>query len=467
MLPKLNCPACSAPLEYDGASLAMECPYCHTRVVAPAYWRNQGSSATSPADELRISVEGAGLTEMAVQLREVATLARSGRKIDAIKRYRSLTGASLVDAKRAVEALESGEPVQVTGSWVAAAPEPPGNATYAPAGRSGRGCALPLAVLLITLAILVIGFVAFSRSVVDQDISQIVSDVATSLPGVELPVDARAALTALDTNYAKELLRFGGPGIGPGKFEDARAIAVDGDGRIYVGEYSNGRVQVFDPNGEFLSQWSLGSESYVGQFAADGAGQLYVPDDDSLTIYDGMTGDTIGTVPPIDAETFEGYTDSVVIGPDGSLYAVWGDAIVRLDRDQNLTLRIDNAIGNATGGAEMTTLLAVNGLGEIYALGEMLDVVAKFAADGKFLDQFGGRGNSNANLSAGMAIATDSQGRVYVADIFGVKVYSPQGQYVGIIDTDGPPFGVVIDGSDNLYVAARDHVIKFALPATE
>ncbi|MBL8923074.1 MAG: ribosomal protein L7/L12 [Myxococcaceae bacterium] len=41
---------------------------------------------------------------------EVADLLRAGRKIEAIKRYRELTGAGLKEAKDAVEALERGEP---------------------------------------------------------------------------------------------------------------------------------------------------------------------------------------------------------------------------------------------------------------------------------------------------------------------------------------------------------------------
>ena len=40
---------------------------------------------------------------------------------------------------------------------------------------------------------------------------------------------------------------FGKEGIGAGYFKDARSIAVDAEGRIYVGEYTGGRMQVFDP----------------------------------------------------------------------------------------------------------------------------------------------------------------------------------------------------------------------------
>jgi ribosomal protein L7/L12 len=38
-------------------------------------------------------------------LAEVAELARAGRTLDAIRRYRELTDAGLADAKRAVEAM--------------------------------------------------------------------------------------------------------------------------------------------------------------------------------------------------------------------------------------------------------------------------------------------------------------------------------------------------------------------------
>ena len=53
------------------------------------------------------------------------------------------------------------------------------------------------------------------------------------------------------------LLNFGSEGIGPGMFKDARSIAIDGSGKIYVGEYIGGRIQVFDPEGNFMTQWTV------------------------------------------------------------------------------------------------------------------------------------------------------------------------------------------------------------------
>ena len=44
----------------------------------------------------------------------------------------------------------------------------------------------------------------------------------------------------------------GGP---PGAFDLMHGIAVDGAGRIYVGDRRNNRVQVFTPEGEFVEEW--------------------------------------------------------------------------------------------------------------------------------------------------------------------------------------------------------------------
>src|SRR5262249_49275432 len=50
--------------------------------------------------------------------------------------------------------------------------------------------------------------------------------------------------------------KWGTQGADPGQFIYPSDVAVAQDGTIYVSEYGNRRVQVFDPSFSFLRQWS-------------------------------------------------------------------------------------------------------------------------------------------------------------------------------------------------------------------
>jgi hypothetical protein len=53
----------------------------------------------------------------------------------------------------------------------------------------------------------------------------------------------------------KFIWEFGELGSGPGQFDLIHGIAVGPGGRIYVGDRTNNRVQVFTAEGEFIEQW--------------------------------------------------------------------------------------------------------------------------------------------------------------------------------------------------------------------
>src|SRR5438067_8880980 len=57
--------------------------------------------------------------------------------------------------------------------------------------------------------------------------------------------------------YGRPLLGWGMKGTGPGQFDTPHTIVIDGD-LVYVGDRENARIQIFDRNGGFLRQWSLG-----------------------------------------------------------------------------------------------------------------------------------------------------------------------------------------------------------------
>lgn len=51
------------------------------------------------------------------------------------------------------------------------------------------------------------------------------------------------------------LMEFGQLGDGPGQFDLVHGLAIDRDHRIYVGDRSNNRIQVFTEEGEFIEEW--------------------------------------------------------------------------------------------------------------------------------------------------------------------------------------------------------------------
>ena len=54
----------------------------------------------------------------------------------------------------------------------------------------------------------------------------------------------------------KYLLEWGKRGTGAGEFGLPHNLVVDAQGRVYVTDRDNQRVQVFDSSGKYLSQWA-------------------------------------------------------------------------------------------------------------------------------------------------------------------------------------------------------------------
>ena len=54
----------------------------------------------------------------------------------------------------------------------------------------------------------------------------------------------------------KFMKAWGRYGTGPGEFNLPHSVAVDEQGRVYVGDRENQRIQIFDEDGKFLTQWT-------------------------------------------------------------------------------------------------------------------------------------------------------------------------------------------------------------------
>jgi sugar lactone lactonase YvrE len=52
------------------------------------------------------------------------------------------------------------------------------------------------------------------------------------------------------------LSSWGEPGDGPGQFQIPHGICIDKRGLVYVADRENNRIQIFTPEGEFITQWT-------------------------------------------------------------------------------------------------------------------------------------------------------------------------------------------------------------------
>ncbi len=52
------------------------------------------------------------------------------------------------------------------------------------------------------------------------------------------------------------LFSWGEPGSWPGEFNLPHGVVLDSEGRVYVADRENSRIQIFSPDGDFITEWT-------------------------------------------------------------------------------------------------------------------------------------------------------------------------------------------------------------------
>ena len=469
-----KCPHCGAPIEYDGqGAKTVTCPFCAQPALVPENLLPRPAAAPFMSS----GMDQGALIGQAVELAMIVKALRAGNKIEAIKIYRQATGASLLDAKTAVEQIEQGNFSQVSFSTDSAAFT---ETTPAPvAAKSGRGGAIALSFLVLFLV--VVGAAVFilsqtgafnsaQRSPTIDVAAEQRSAKATILAQVATPTAVPTRAPTPTPPYASALLTFGSEGIGPGKFTNAARIGVDGKGNVYVGEYDGGRVQVFDAAGKFVSQFAPAETHYkLDGFAVARDGTVYMDDDATITRYNGLTGQKLGSLAYSGGPGF----GELAVAPDGGLAAMWyphrngaresPENLVRFDPQGKVTQVISQPVSSQTGEYEYQNVPIFDGRGSLFVLSHVSSAIFAFSPDGKFVNRFGSAGKAPDQIDLPNSIAIDSQGLIYVADGRGVAIYSPQGRFVRRFQMDKGVRTMVFDDNDALWVLQNATVTKYAL----
>lgn len=282
-------------------------------------------------------------------------------------------------------------------------------------------------------------------------------------PGA-LPLPGTGVDEAALPSLATVMMHFGSSGIGPGQFQNATAVAVDNTGRIFVAEGENGRIQIFTPDGQFISQWRVDHEFLIEQIVADRANGLYLLQGGTITRYDAMTGTRLSSVVYPDLVPF--FRD-FTLTTDGGLVAtrfVGADEIVRYNAQGELVADYKHLLADQLDQVVVNTKVAVDGLDNLYVIaGEFHPALLKFSAEGKFLDKIADDSAGPAAIANFAEVVVDGQGRIIVGSRLGVQIFQANGAYLATIPMGAGVTGVALTPQDELLVLTATQVTKLRL----
>ena len=95
------------------------------------------------------------------------------------------------------------------------------------------------------------------------------------------PLNNRIVKYSKDGKFIKQ---WGTRGTGPGQLMEPHTIAMDSQGRVFVGDRQNNRIQIFDQDGHFIAQWK--------QFGRPSG--IYITKNDTLYVADSESGPDTG-----------------------------------------------------------------------------------------------------------------------------------------------------------------------------
>lgn len=219
---------------------------------------------------------------------------------------------------------------------------------------------------------------------------------------------------------AEVTARLGSPRNADGQFSEPSSVAVGLDGRIYISDRYNHRVQVFDRRGRLLDKW--GKAGGVGGYAGGGfgPGEFFLP-------------------------------MQIDIGPDGRVYVAEGlNSRVQVFTPDGEHIAFIGGLGVIPGTFIAPTGVAVDFAGNVFVLDWYMNRVTKFDANYQVVTVWGGTGLADGQFRSPSEISVDADGNVYVVDTRNSRVqkFDNNGNFVAKWGTNGgnPQEDTILNG---------------------
>jgi DNA-directed RNA polymerase subunit RPC12/RpoP len=263
------------------------------------------------------------------------------------------------------------------------------------------------------------------------------------------PVLSEISTAPPEIKWAGEELRVGGEGTGVGRFTDNRVVAVDAENRVYSADYSGNRVQIFDAQGKFITQWTH-DLTYVQNFKVSRSGKLYMSAGSQIVKFDGMTGEILAKM---DAY----FTKAIAIKPNGDLISCTSTGDI-LEIDENLHIKSEKKDALKSAGMDnfIVSAITCNGLGELFMLDFTGQNVFHYSAKYEFVDRFKTKGFPCYD------IAVNPKDQIFVSALNDVYIHQNDGDLLGSFPVK-QTFGMAFSEDGFLWTASRPYLVKYKI----
>jgi uncharacterized protein (TIGR03663 family) len=220
---------------------------------------------------------------------------------------------------------------------------------------------------------------------------------------------------------------------GDGQFQEPWGIAVAEDGRVYVADTWNHRIQVFDQVGNLLTKWGTygqtGTTSSLlygpRDIAIDGSGRVLVTDTGNKRVMvfdqDGNYLDQFGGGGALGGQFEEPV--GIDVDSEGNIYVAdtWNQRVQVFDNEFTFLREwpVDAWYGESVVNKPY---LAVDHLGRAFVTDPEGYLVIVFNSEGELLTTFGQYGYDDTSFTLPTGIDIDAEGFIYVTDTDGQRV---------------------------------------------